>query len=109
MLTVEDQLRAVFASAPLAIVALDRASVVTMWNPAAEAIFGYTAAESIGRSAARELLPYTARVLDGEAITNLDLTHTRKDGGAVNVRVSISPLCDVRGHTYGTVAIFSPR
>src|SRR4051812_34757899 len=42
---------AVLASSPNAVVALDRDQTVLVWNPAAERVFGWPAAEMLGRRA----------------------------------------------------------
>ena len=41
--------RAVIDSAPDAIVAFDTERTVLLWNPAAERLFGWSAAEVVGR------------------------------------------------------------
>lgn len=44
----EQRLQAIMKSANDAIVSIDENGIVAMWNPAAEALFGYTEAEMIG-------------------------------------------------------------
>lgn len=44
----EQRLQAIMRSANDAIVSIDEKGIVAMWNPAAEALFGYTEAEMIG-------------------------------------------------------------
>jgi two-component system sensor histidine kinase/response regulator len=79
--------------------------ILTSWNPAAEALFGYSAAEVIGRSAAL-MVPLQAR---GEAVQRIQRIRTtrkpeqfetvrlRKDGSAVEVAVTQSPILDAAG------------
>jgi len=50
MLRVPDLLSALVHQAPDAIVFADRDGVIVFWNAAAERIFGYSAAEALGRS-----------------------------------------------------------
>ncbi|MGF1617160.1 MAG: PAS domain-containing protein [Acidimicrobiia bacterium] len=46
----EQRLQAIVKSANDAIVSIDEKGIVTMWNPAAEALFGYRLADGFGRS-----------------------------------------------------------
>ncbi len=49
--------RSIFDSAHDAFVAMDRDGLITAWNPAAEATFGWTRDEAIGRSVAETIIP----------------------------------------------------
>jgi PAS domain S-box-containing protein len=78
-----------------AVIAADLQGRVLLWNPHAEALFGYTAAETLGRSLKELLLP-------GERDVEPPLTDVacvyealrrRKDGGLVYVNVSRSAIC----------------
>jgi PAS domain S-box-containing protein len=53
----ESRLRAILNTALDAIVTMDAGGRVTGWNPAAEAIFGYPAAEAIGHEMAELIVP----------------------------------------------------
>ncbi len=79
--------------------------IVTSWNPAAEALFGYTAAEAIGHSAAL-LVPLDRRGEVAERIRRIRATgkaesyetvRLRKGGGVVEVAVTQSPILDAAG------------
>ncbi len=60
-----ERLRAVIHAAPLAIIARDVTGVITMWNPAAERMFGWTETEVLGTntSIAPERLRVEARAM----------------------------------------------
>ena len=49
--------RSIFDSAHDAFVAMDREGLITAWNPAAEATFGWTRDEALGRSVAETIIP----------------------------------------------------
>ena len=98
-------LRAVFDASPLAIVALDADVRVTLWNPAAERLFGWRTSEAIGRKPSPELMALCRRALSGETFASVEATQLRKDASPVRVRVSIAPLPSERGAA-GVVAIF---
>ena len=81
--SVQSLLTAIIRSSDDAIVSKDLNSIVTSWNPAAERMFGYTAAEMIGRSI-RTIIPddrqyeedeVLARIRAGEAVDHLSLIH----------------------------------
>ncbi|HWC83200.1 MAG TPA: EAL domain-containing protein [Pseudonocardiaceae bacterium] len=75
-----------------ALIATTAAGVVTSWNPAAETVYGFTAADAIGQQVAEvvgaELDPETILAAGGVARA----THRRKDGGLLDVRVSAAQM-----------------
>ncbi|HVK98867.1 MAG TPA: CHASE domain-containing protein, partial [Dongiaceae bacterium] len=84
--------------------------VVTSWNKAAERIFGYSAEEAIGRSLAHLVVPrdlwheeddILARVGRGEQITNFTTRRQHRDGGFLDVSVTVSPIRDASGKVVG--------
>ncbi len=87
-----------------AIFCQDDAGTITTWNPAAERLYGYPAADIVGRRAA-ELLPDRTRaelleadrlVLTGQRVERFDSWHQRSDGTLIPVNVSAAPLRDER-------------
>ena len=106
-------LSAIIRSSDDAIVSKDLNSIVTSWNPAAERMFGYTAAEMIGRSI-RTIIPddrqyeedeVLARIRAGEAVDHFETIRRRKDGSFVNISLSISPVRDEAGTIVGASKI----
>src|SRR5258705_505227 len=96
-----------------AIVSKDLNSIITSWNRAAERMFGYTAAEAIGRSI-RMIIPADrqgeeemalARIRAGEAITHFDTIRQRKDGTLVPISLTVSPIYDHAGRVIGASKI----
>jgi PAS domain S-box-containing protein len=83
-----------------AVLSKDLDGIVTSWNPAAERLYGYTAAEAIGRHISF-LIPsdhqaeeeeILARVRRSERLETYETERIRKDGARVDVSLTISPL-----------------
>ena len=53
----EHETRSIIESAHDAFVAVDAADLIVDWNPAAERLFGWSAAEAVGRAASETILP----------------------------------------------------
>ncbi len=110
---VEELLGGLATASPAAIVAVDRDGLVTFWNPAAERILGWSAAEALGRpipfvpaSRAQELTDILERTLLGESVTR-EVTRARKDGSRIELLSSTAPLRDPAGTVVGSVAVMS--
>ncbi|MEU4421489.1 PAS domain S-box protein [Actinoplanes sp. NPDC024001] len=56
-----ERLRQVVSTGPTGFVSIDESGVVTVWNPAAEQLLGFTSAEIIGRSLTETLIPEELR------------------------------------------------
>ncbi|MGA0613983.1 PAS domain S-box protein [Paracoccus sp. KR1-242] len=65
----EERYRSVVASALDAIIVMDEAGVVVEFNPAAERIFGYSAAEAVGRSVGALIVPDEFRAAHEQGLT----------------------------------------
>jgi len=104
---------AVVESSNDAIVTKKLDGTITAWNPAAERLFGYTAAEAMGRhidlivpeDKLDELHDILFRVGNGETITHHETRRVTKDGRLVNVLLSFSPLRDNAGEIIGVSKI----
>lgn len=107
------QLATLVEAAPDAIVARDEDGRVLAWNPGAEAMFGLSAAETIGHSELDRTVPPDARaafdLLVAEALggrtTTRRLDRCRVDGSRFPAQVSIAPLVMYEGTVRGTLAI----
>ncbi len=107
------QLAAIVESSTDAIVSRTLDGVVTSWNKGAEYLFGYTAEEMIGGSILR-LIPedQSARMRQnfeeikrGERIDSYETVRRKKDGAAIDVSVSMSPILDDGGAPIGASSI----
>ena len=83
-----------------AIVATDLRGTIVAWNPGAERLYGWTAAEIIGRHISAtapedrhsEANFLARQVADGKAVSGHRTVRMRKDGSLVDVSLTISPI-----------------
>ncbi|MBI2115158.1 MAG: PAS domain S-box protein [candidate division NC10 bacterium] len=101
-----------FQASPLAIVSLDPEGRLTMWNPAAERIFGWREAEVLGQplpfvpeARREEFTALRERVLRGEMLAGVELRRQRRDGTPIDVSLWAGPLHDARGEIVGIIGI----
>ena len=106
-------LAAIVDSSDDAILSKTLDGVITSWNKAAERIYGYQAAEIIGRSVSLLIPPdrpdEMAEILDririGERIDHYETTRLRKDGSTVAISLTVSPVHDAAGGIVGASSI----
>jgi PAS domain S-box-containing protein len=110
---VNRRLAAVIQSSDDAIITKQLDSVITSWNPAAERMFGYTAAEAVGQSV-RMIIPpdlqdeedtVLARIRAGETIDHFETRRRRKDGSELIISLTVSPIHDDAGVIVGASKI----
>ena len=107
------QLAAIVQSSRVAIVGKDLQGRITSWNPGAEALYGYSAAEMIGRSVLTltpdaeksRVLDLMERVRRGESISNLEMERVGKNGARLQVSVDLSPIRNESGTVVGSSVI----
>jgi PAS domain S-box-containing protein len=109
-----DRLHALIQTSPAAIMVLDAEGQISLWNPAAEEIFGWKAEEALGQSYPHLAVPdqhreefrtLLAQVLQGRSLTDLEVPRQRKDGSSVYVSITTAPLHDAQGKADGIVAV----
>jgi PAS domain S-box-containing protein len=96
-----------------AIISTNNDGIITSWNKAAEQLFGYLAEVAIGKPLRRLLPPQDQgegnaileRVRRGHCIEHYETVRQRKDGGLIDLSVTISPMRDAEGIIVGTSAI----
>jgi len=93
--TSERRFRLLNATATDGVITTDKAGHILQWNPGAERIFGYAAAEVLGQQVSHLLTRDRggAPVLGAESTTpgtTLEVEAVRKDGTAVTIEVSVS-------------------
>ena len=110
---VRSWLGSIIESSDDAIVSKTLDGIVTTWNAAAERIFGYTAADMIGKPITtmipedrqQEEPMILARLRRGERVDHFETVRMRKDGTLVEVSVTISPIRDSSGVIVGASKI----
>src|SRR5438132_479275 len=106
-------LTALVRSSADAIVSKDLGGIIRSWNPAAEKLFGYTAAEAVGRSITIIIPPerlheedeVLARIRQGRAISDFETVRVRKDGTMVDISLTVSPVRSTTGEIIGVSKI----
>ena len=102
------RLAAIVDSADEAIASKTLDGIVTSWNPAAETLFGYTAAEIVGRHISvlaapgreDEMPAILERIRRGEKVDRYETMRRRKDGSLVAIALTVSPIRDESGRTH---------
>ena len=113
LLRLARQYEAIVESSEDAIISKDLTGRVTSWNGSAERIFGYTAAEMLGRPMTilfpTERLDEEGRILEricrGEKVEHFETVRQTKDGREISVSVTISPITNERGEVVGASKI----
>jgi PAS domain S-box-containing protein len=84
--------------------------VITDWNGAAERMFGYSPREAVGQTAINLITPaeyqaeeseFLVRVAGGETLPHFHSRRRRRDGGLLDVSVTVSPLYGADGRVVG--------
>jgi PAS domain S-box-containing protein len=95
----EERTRLIIDGAPEAVVTIDVESRITGWNPQAELIFGWSAAEAIGRTLVDAIVPLQRGLLlhkltsEPAVLTRrIELTAQQRDGGEFPIELTITPI-----------------
>ena len=98
-------LAAIIEGSDDAIASKDLRGRILSWNPGAERIFGYTAAEAVGQPMTLVFPPdrlaeethILAQIAAGRKVDHYETVRLRKDGALVHVSVTVSPIRNARG------------
>jgi PAS domain S-box-containing protein len=107
------RLAALVESSEDAIIGKDLNGTITSWNRGAEALYGYTAEEIVGKSVSVLIPPdhqddfpiIMERLRRGERIEHYETVRLRKDGRRVNVALTVSPIRAPDGNIQGASKI----
>jgi two-component system cell cycle sensor histidine kinase/response regulator CckA len=101
-------------SSPIPVIAADRNNLVTIWNRAATATFGWSEHEVMGKplpiippeetTRAHEL---HRRLLAGETLTGLEVRRRKRDGTVLTVSLSAAPLLDEHHQVKGIIGFLT--
>jgi len=102
-------LAAIVDSSSEAVIGHDVEGVIATWNWGAGQLFGYAANEALGRSIVDLFAPdgrpavskLLASLVRGEERPPVEMVGLRKDGGPVDVALTISPIKDAEGKLIG--------
>ena len=106
-------LAAIIESSDDAIISKDLNGIVMSWNRGAERIFGYEERDIIGKPVSL-LIPLDRhseesaildRIRRGEPIEHYETVRRRKDGGLLDISLSVSPIRDAEGRIIGASKI----
>ena len=104
---------AIVSTSEDAIISNDLDGIVTSWNRGAESIYGYSAAEMVGRPISILSVPGEEHVIGemfsacvkGETVRQSRGRRRRKDGSIADVSVMATPLTDAEGRIVGVSGI----
>jgi PAS domain S-box-containing protein len=104
-----ERLAAIVESSDDAIISKTPEGMISAWNRGAEKVFGYSAAEIVGKPMLVLLPPerideesdILARIKRGENVEHFETVRIRKDGTRIDVSVTSSPIRDGSGAIVG--------
>lgn len=107
------RLASIVESSDDAIIGKNLDGIIESWNAGAERIYGYSAAEVLGRSIlllslpdrASEVPQLLAGIGKGTSIDHYETLHRRKDGQQIHVSLTLSPIKDPKGEIIGVSTI----
>jgi PAS domain S-box-containing protein len=107
------RLAAIVASSDDAIISKDLNGIIQTWNPSAERLFGYTAAEAIGnpitmiipQDRLSEEAEVLTRVRTGLSVDHFETVRRRKDGSEIHISLTVSPVRAADGEIVGASKI----
>jgi PAS domain S-box-containing protein len=102
-------LASIVESSDDSIITKDLDGIIRTWNKSAERLFGYTADEAIGKPVTivipaerRDEEPaILARIRRGERIDHYETVRQRKDGGLLDISLTVSPIKNAQGKIVG--------
>ena len=106
-------LTAIVESSDDAMYGQNRDGIIVFWNHAAEAMFGYSASEIVGKPVTVLAPPerthedpaFRQRLRQGERLIRFETQRRRADGSVLDVALTIAPMLDETGRVIGATKI----
>jgi len=106
-------LAAIVTSSHDAVISKDLTGIITSWNDAAHRIYGYEAAEVVGKPISLlsehdrpdEMVDILERIRGGERVEHYETVRVRKDGTTCAVSLTVSPILGANGAITGASTI----
>ncbi|MBI4665101.1 MAG: PAS domain S-box protein [Nitrospinae bacterium] len=105
-------LETILTSSPVAIIVVDAQGNTTLWNPAAETLFGWRGKEVLGKPAPslpphlmESFMAHLELVGAGGAIINIETKALTKSGAELDANLSIGSIYDESGKFAGFVGV----
>ena len=107
-------LKAIVETSPLAIYSVTPGGIVTLWNPAAETMFGVSRNDVLGKlspivlqGSVENASDIRSRVMSGETLYHHEITRRHLDGREIEISVSAAPLRDAEHQVVGILVTCS--
>jgi PAS domain S-box-containing protein len=107
-------LQTVIETSPLPIVTFALDGAITLWNPAAEQLFGWMAAEVLGKpipfipaDKQAEHAAMRQQDISGENFSGRVIRRVRKDGSPIDLSVSTAPIRNEAGEITGIMSLYA--
>ncbi len=109
----QNRLALIVDSSQDAIIGKNLDGIITQWNRGAEQVYGYTAAEIIGKNVSvlcppdrpDEIPGVLEKIRQGQQVEYFESVRMTKDGRRLNMSISVSPIYDLEGQVVGASAI----
>jgi PAS domain S-box-containing protein len=106
-------LAAIVESSDDAIIGKTVGGIISTWNQGAQRMFGYSPEEAIGKSIfliiplgqQHEEIEIQKRLALGERVDHFETVRIAKDGGRIDVSVTVSPIKNLKGEIIGASKI----
>jgi two-component system CheB/CheR fusion protein len=106
-------LASIVESSQDSIITVNFEGIITSWNRSAEMLYGYAAADAIGKPLTmltlpediKEVLANADRVKHSETVESYDTIRVNKGGRQMNLEVVLSPVKDAAGRVIGVSTI----
>jgi PAS domain S-box-containing protein len=107
------RLAAIVESSYDGILSKDLNGTIMSWNAGAERLYGYSASEATGKPVTILMPPgqqdefavFMRRIKEGARVEHYETKRVRKDGGTIDVSLTLSPIRDHRGQIIGASTI----